>query len=115
MMKTIIKNLVGQASTIIDEVVTTEEEKMQLKQKFETALKQHEKEMFELEVSDRKSARSMFAGDGLIQKILAIIFTGAYFFLSYVMFRYFVVNTLELSDYEIEVLLVQYLELCQVR
>jgi len=101
MMKTIIKNLVGQASTIIDEVVTTEEEKMQLKQKFETALKQHEKEMFELEVSDRKSARSMFAGDGLIQKILAIIFTGAYFFLSYVMFRYFVVNTLELSDYEI--------------
>ena len=101
MIKNVIKNLVGQASTIIDEVVTTKEEKLQLKQQFESMIKDHERQMYELEVADRKSARNMFSDDGLIQKVLAIIFTCAYFFLSYVMFRYFVINTLELSDYEI--------------
>ena len=101
MIKNVIKNLVGQASTIIDEVVTTKEEKLQLKQQFESMIKDHERQMYELEVADRKSARTMFSDDSLIQKVLAIIFTCAYFFLSYVMFRYFVINTLELSDYEI--------------
>jgi hypothetical protein len=101
MIKHIIKNLAGQASSIIDEVVTTKEEKLRLKQEFESMIKTHEKEMYELEVADRKSSRTMFSDDSLIQKVLAIIFTCAYFFLSYVMFRYFVINTLELSDYEI--------------
>jgi hypothetical protein len=101
MIKHIIKNLAGQASSIIDEVVTTKEEKLRLKQEFESMIKTHEKEMYELEVADRKNARTMFSDDSLIQKVLAIIFTCAYFFLSYVMFRYFVINTLELSDYEI--------------
>ena len=45
--------------------------------------------------------RNLFADDSIIQKVLAIIFTAAYFFLSYTMFKYFVMNTLELSDYEI--------------
>jgi len=101
MIKNILKSLVGQASTIIDEVVTTKEEKLQLKQKFEEVIKNHEKKMFELEVEDRKSARVMFMDDSLIQKVLAIIFTCAYFFLSYTMFKFFVLNTIELSDYEI--------------
>ena len=57
--------------------------------------------MFALEVQDRSSARTMFMDDSFIQKILAIIFTCAYFFLSYTMFKFFVLNTLELSDYEI--------------
>jgi len=61
----------------------------------------HEKEMFELEVADRKSARTMYSDDSLIQKILAIIFTTAYFALSYIMFRYFVISDINLSDYEI--------------
>ena len=101
MWKGLIKNLVGQASSIIDEVVTTEEEKLQLKQKFEGMMINHEKEMFELEVADRKSARNMYQDDSLIQKILAIIFTTAYFILSYIMFRYFVLSDIVLSDYEI--------------
>ena len=101
MIKNILKSLVGQASTIIDEVVTTKEEKLQLKQKFEEVIKNHEKKMFELEVEDRKSARVMFMDDSIIQKVLAIIFTCAYFFLSYTMFKFFVLNTIELSDYEI--------------
>jgi len=101
MIKNIIKSLVGQASTIIDEVVTTDEEREQLKQQFKKVVQDHEKDMFALEVQDRKSARTMFSDDSIIQKVLAIIFTCAYFFLSYTMFKYFVMNTLELSDYEI--------------
>lgn len=101
MFKNIIGKLVGQASTIIDEVVTTDEERLALKQKFEEVVQNHEKEMYALEVEDRKSARNLFADDSIIQKVLAIIFTAAYFFLSYTMFKYFVMNTLELSDYEI--------------
>ena len=101
MIKNIIKSLVGQASTIIDEVVTTDEERIQLKNQFEKVVKNHEKEMFALEVKDRESAREIYKDDAIIQKVLAIIFTAAYFFLSYTMFKYFVLNTLELSDYEI--------------
>ncbi len=101
MIKSIIKNLVGQASTIIDEVVTTDEERIQLKQQFEKVVKNHEKEMFALEVKDRESAREIYKDDAIIQKVLAVIFTIAYFFLSYTMFKYFVLNSLELSDYEI--------------
>jgi len=101
MIKNIIKSLVGQASTIIDEVVTTDEERLKLKNEFEKVIQDHEKEMFALEVQDRSSARTMFMDDSFIQKILAIIFTCAYFFLSYTMFKFFVLNTLELSDYEI--------------
>ena len=101
MIKNIIKSLVGQASTIIDEVVTTDEERIQLKNQFEKVVKSHEKEMFALEVKDRESAREIYKDDNIIQKVLAIIFTVAYFFLSYTMFKYFVLNSLELSDYEI--------------
>ena len=101
MIKNIIKSLVGQASTIIDDVVTTDEERLKLKNEFEKVIQDHEKEMFALEVQDRSSARTMFIDDSIIQKILAIIFTCAYFFLSYTMFKFFVLNTLELSDYEI--------------
>jgi hypothetical protein len=101
MIKTIIQSLVGQATNIIDEVVTTDEERIQLKQQFEKVVKEHEKDMFALEVKDRDSAREIYKDDAIIQKVLAIIFTAAYFFLSYTMFKYFVLNTLELSDYEI--------------
>jgi len=101
MIKSIIKNLVGQASSIIDEVVTTDEEREKLKNEFKKIAQNHEKEMFSLEVQDRGSARTMFSDDSIIQKLLAVIFTCAYFFLSYTMFKYFVLNTLELSDYEI--------------
>ena len=101
MIKNIIKSLVGQASTIIDDVVTTDEERLKLKNEFERVIQDHEKDMFALEVQDRDSARTMFMDDSFIQKILAIIFTCAYFLISYFMFNCFITNTLELSDYEI--------------
>lgn len=101
MLKNIIGKLVGQATSIIDEVVTTDEERLALKNKLEQLGKEHEQEVFKLEVEDRKSARTMFTDDSFIQKVLAIIFTCAYFFISYFMFKYFITNSLELSDYEI--------------
>ena len=101
MFKNILKSLVGQASSIIDEVVTTDEERLVLKNKLEQLGKEHEQKVFKLEVEDRKSARTMFTDDSFIQKILAIIFTCAYFFISYFMFKYFITNSLDLSDYEI--------------
>ena len=88
MFKNILGKLIGQASDIIDEVVTTDEEREQLKKQFKEVVQNHERDMYALEVED-------------IQKILAIIFTSAYFFLSYTMFEYFVMNTIQLSDYEI--------------
>jgi len=101
MFKNILGKLIGQASDIIDEVVTTDEEREQLKKQFKEVVQNHERDMYALEVEDRKSARVLFKDDSYIQKILAIIFTSAYFFLSYTMFEYFVMNTIQLSDYEI--------------
>jgi len=100
-IKKIIKNLIGNASSILDEVITTDEERAQAKQQLEHLLKNHEKEMFELEVLDRKSARKMYSDDSTIQKVLATVFTVAYFVLSFIMFRYFVTGDLNLGEFEI--------------
>ena len=101
MIKGIVKSLIGNAANILDEVVTTDEERAAAKQKLEELLKTHEKQMFELEVEDRKSARTMYSDDGSIQKILATVFTVAYFALSFIMFRYFVTGDLNLGEFEI--------------
>jgi|TARA_R100001594_G_scaffold86542_1_gene120972 hypothetical protein len=101
MIKNIIKNLVGNASEILDEVITTDEERAAAKQKLEELFKNHEKNMFELEVEDRKSARDMYKDDSNIQKILAALFTVAYFILSFVMFRYFMIGDINLGEFEI--------------
>ena len=101
MIKGLIKSLIGNASNILDEVITTDEERAAAKQKLEELFKNHEKEMFELEVEDRKSARTMYADDASVQKILALVFTVAYFALSFIMFRYFVTGDLSLGEFEI--------------
>ena len=43
----------------------------------------------------------MYKDDAIIQKILATLFTIAYFGLSFMMFRYFVTGDLELGEFEI--------------
>ena len=101
MIKGLIKSLIGNASNILDEGITTDEERAAAKQKLEELLKTHEKEMFELEVEDRKSARTMYSDDASIQKVLATVFTVAYFALSFIMFRYFVTGDLNLGEFEI--------------
>ena len=91
----------GNASEILDEVITTDEERAAAKQKLEELLKTHEKQMFQLEVEDRKSAREMYTDDASVQKILATVFTIAYFALSFIMFRYFVTGDMNLGEFEI--------------
>tara|TARA_R100001463_G_scaffold10880_1_gene31127 strand:+ start:134 stop:529 length:396 start_codon:yes stop_codon:yes gene_type:complete len=101
MIKSIIKNLVKDSSKILDEVITTDEERLKAKHELKSLLKNHEKSMYQLEVEDRKSARDMYSDDSNIQKILATIFTVAYFILSFVLARYFVIGDINLGEFEI--------------
>lgn len=105
MLKGVIGEIFGKlfnsAEGILDEIITTDEERKELKIELKRILLEAEREAFNKEVEDRKDARSLYKSDALIQKILATIFTTAYFGLSYTMFRYFVMKDVELSDYEI--------------
>ena len=104
-----IKNLVGglfgkivdNAEGILDKVITTDKERDEAKLALKRLLLDAEKEAFAKEVEARKSARDMYKDDALIQKILASLFTLAYFGLSFMMFRYFVMGDLELGEFEI--------------
>lgn len=105
MIKSLVGGLFGKlvenADEILDAVITTDKEREEVKLKFKQALLNAEREAFDKEVEDRVNARDMYKDDALIQKVLAALFTVAYFGLTYTMFKYFVLNTLELSDYEI--------------
>ena len=49
--------LLDGAKNIIDEIVTTKEEKIQLQAKFQELINEHEQSLINAEVDDRKSAR----------------------------------------------------------
>ena len=93
--------VVDNAEGILDKVITTDKERDEAKLALKKILLEAEKEAFAKEVEDRKSARDMYKDDALIQKILASLFTIAYFGLSFMMFRYFVMGALELGEFEI--------------
>ena len=93
--------IVDNAEGILDKVVTTDKERDEAKLALRRLLLEAETEAFKKEVEDRKSARDMYKDDALIQKILASLFTLAYFGLSFMMFRYFVMVDLELGEFEI--------------
>ena len=93
--------VVENAEGILDEIITTDEERDRAKFELRRIMLEAEREAFDKEVEDRKDARSLYKDDAFIQKILASLFTIAYFFLTYTMFQYFVLRELELSDYEI--------------
>jgi len=97
----ILGKVVDNAEGILDKVITTDKEREEAKFAIKKLLLEAEREAFAKEVEDRKDARSMYKDDAIIQKVLATLFTMAYFGLTYVMFKYFVLNTIELSDYEI--------------
>ena len=97
----ILGKVVDNAEGILDKVITTDKEREEAKFAIKKLLLEAEREAFAKEVEDRKDARSMYKDDAIIQKILATLFTVAYFGLTYTMFKYFVLNELELSDYEI--------------
>ena len=104
-----IKNLVGglfntvveNAEGILDKVITTDKERDEAKLALKRLLLEAEQEAFKQEVEDRKSARDMYKDDAIIQKILATLFTVAYFGLSFMMFRYFVTGDLDMGEFEI--------------
>ncbi len=66
----IIDKVLNGGVKILDEVITTKEEKMQLLNELE-----------ELTVRDRESARKMYEGDSSLQKIYAIVFLVSYMLL----------------------------------
>ena len=104
-----IKNLVGglfgkvveNAEGILDKVITTDKERDEAKLALKKLLLDAEAEAFKQEVEDRKSARDMYKDDAIIQKILATLFTIAYFGLSFMMFRFFVMGDINMGEFEI--------------
>ena len=97
----LFSKVVDNAEGILDKVITTDKERDEAKLALKSVLLEAEKEAFAKEVEDRKSARDMYKDDALIQKILATLFTAAYFGLSFMMFRYFVMGDIEMGEFEI--------------
>ena len=97
----ILGKVVDNAEGILDKVITTDKERDEAKLAIKKLLLDAEREAFAKEVEDRKDARDLYKDDAIIQKALAILFTVAYFGLTYVMFRYFVLKDVVLGDYEI--------------
>ena len=93
--------VVDNAEGILDKVITTDKERDEAKLALKRLLLEAEQEAFKQEVEDRKSARDMYKDDALIQKILATLFTVAYFGLSFMMFRYFVIGDIDMGEFEI--------------
>ena len=104
-----IQNLVGglfskvidNAEGILDKVITTDKERDAAKLALKKLMLEAEKEAFAKEVEDRKSARDMYKDDAIIQKVLATLFTVAYFGITFVMFKYFVTKSIDLGEFEI--------------
>ena len=93
--------VVDNAEGILDKVITTDKERDEAKLALRRLLLDAETEAFKQEVEDRKSARDMYKDDALIQKILATLFTVAYFGLSFMMFRFFVLGDINMGEFEI--------------
>ena len=104
-----INNLIGglfgkvldNAEGILDKVITTDKERDEAKLALKSIMLEAEREAFAKEVEDRKDARDMYKDDAIIQKVLATLFTVAYFGITYVMFNYFVNKTIDLGEFEI--------------
>ena len=97
----LFSKVVDNAEGILDKVITTDKERDEAKLALKQLLLEAEREAFAKEVEDRKSARDMYKDDAIIQKILATLFTIAYFGLSFMMFRFFVLGEMNLGEFEI--------------
>ena len=97
----LFSKVVENAEGILDKVITTDKERDEAKLAIKRVLLEAEQQAFAKEVEDRKSARDMYKDDAIIQKILATLFTIAYFGLSFMMFRFFVMGDMNLGEFEI--------------
>ena len=93
--------IVENAEGILDKVITTDKERDEAKLALKQLLLEAEREAFAKEGEDRKDARDLYKDDAIIQKILATLFTVAYFGLSFMMFRFFVLGDVNLGEFEI--------------
>ena len=101
LVSSLFSKVVDNAEGILDKVITTDKERDEAKLALKQLLLEAEREAFAKEVEDRKDARDLYKDDAIIQKILATLFTVAYFGLSFMMFRYFVTGDLNLGEFEI--------------
>ena len=105
MIQNVLGGLFGKvldnAEGILDKVITTDKERDEAKLAIKSVMLEAEREAFAKEVEDRKDARDMYKDDAIIQKILATLFTVAYFGITYVMFNYFVNKTIDQGEFEI--------------
>ncbi len=105
MIQSLVGGLFGKvldnAEGILDKVITTDKERDEAKLALKSIMLEAEREAFAKEVEDRKDARDLYKDDAIIQKILATLFTVAYFGITYVMFNYFVNKTIDLGEFEI--------------
>tara|TARA_R110000803_G_scaffold184293_1_gene246640 strand:- start:892 stop:1308 length:417 start_codon:yes stop_codon:yes gene_type:complete len=105
MISSLVGGLFGKvldnAEGILDKVITTDKERDEAKLALKSIMLEAEREAFAKEVEDRKDARDLYKDDAIIQKILATLFTIAYFGITYVMFNYFVNKTIDLGEFEI--------------
>lgn len=97
----ILGKVVDNAEGILDKVITTDKERDEAKLQLRKILLDAEKEAFAKEVEDRKSARDLYKDDAIIQKVLATLFTVAYFGISFVMFQHFVQGSIDMGEFEI--------------
>ena len=79
-----------EGTKLIDEIFTTQEEKLQGKM-----------ELFKMAVSDRDSAREMYSKDSWLQKTFAIFFLIAWCGLTALMLNYFVFDSIQLDEWQI--------------
>jgi|TARA_Y100000385_G_C12892002_1_gene550370 hypothetical protein len=105
MIQNVLGGLFGKvldnAEGILDKVITTDKERDEAKLAIQKVLLDAEREAFAKEVEDRKSARELYKDDAVIQKVLATLFTVAYFGISFVMFNHFILGDINLGEFEI--------------
>ena len=105
MIQNVLGGLFGKvldnAEGILDKVITTDKERDEAKLAIQKVLLDAEREAFAKEVEDRKDARDLYKDDAIIQKVLATLFTVAYFGISFVMFQHFVEGSIDMGEFEI--------------
>ena len=105
MIQNVLGGLFGKvldnAEGILDKVITTDKERDEAKLAIQKVLLDAEREAFAKEVEDRKDARDLYKDDAIIQKVLATLFTVAYFGISFVMFNHFILGDINLGEFEI--------------
>ena len=101
LVSSLFSKVVENAEGILDKVITTDKERDEAKLALKQLLLEAEREAFAKEVEDRKDARDLYKDDAVIQKILATLFTVAYFGFSFMMFRFFVLGDVNLGEFEI--------------